>query len=92
MPYRKKIESYWLVACAYSRATEIFSNRYSVRQENNRASQDNLTTTYQCAKSAMRVNIFRDIKVIPAQKYWLSNVNVLGVNLPHLRSTDYPIG
>ena len=35
---------------------------------------------------------FSDIKVIPAQKYWLSNVNVLGVNLPHLRSTDYPIG
>ena len=30
----------------------------------------------------MRVNIFRDIKVIPAQKYWLSNVNVLGVNYP----------
>ena len=40
----------------------------------------------------MPVNIFPDIKVIPAQKYWLSNVNVLGVHLPHLRSTDYPIG
>lgn len=35
---------------------------------------------------------FSDIKVIPAQKYWLSNVNVLGVNLPHLRSTDYRLG
>jgi len=56
---RKSVESYWLGACEDSRATEIFSNRYSVRQENNRASQDNLTTTYQfICESAMRVNIF----------------------------------